>query len=115
MSQKSLPERVSEVKAVLEALEADLGEGSVPREGLEDFKMAVDHIRLSIWSILTASQSEDYKHIIARFRLSRAAEMCRHIVNDINDGIISGDLPELQSFYTAVHEALSHVRQERGG
>ncbi len=40
---KPLGQRLYEIKGALEAIEQELAAGSIPPEGLEDFKMVVDH------------------------------------------------------------------------
>lgn len=83
----------------LEAVEWQLGSEPVPRDALEDFKMAVDHIRLSTWALLEADSAKigsgGQRTVIAQFRLARANELLRHLQEDFEAGAISPDAEEL--------------------
>ncbi|NIM51538.1 MAG: hypothetical protein GTN62_12060 [Gemmatimonadales bacterium] len=109
MSQSDLSQRVKQVKVVLEELEREVTGEGVPREVLEDFKMAVDHIRLSTWTILTATRTTGYRTIVAQFRLNRVAEMCRHVRFDIQSGLIGSDFHDLERVHASLEETLQHV------
>jgi len=54
--------------------------------GLEELKGAVDEVRLRIWSVLMAENSDDYRGFLERYRLRRAAEIVRGLVNDVDAG-----------------------------
>ena len=56
--------------------------GALPHESLRDLKSAVDDIRLRLWGILMAANSEDYQGFSERFRLARATEICQGILED---------------------------------
>lgn len=109
MTEGQLGKRLAEIKTSLLEVEQSLAEGETPRRGLEDFKMAVDHIRLSIWAILTAAQSEDYPGVVARFRLGRAVEICQHVIADIDAGVITPGFPELERFRGAIEETQERI------
>ena len=53
--------RIRNLKGDLESIEAELAKGEAPPETLQDFKSAVDSVRLSVWAVLTAAQSTDYQ------------------------------------------------------
>ncbi len=109
---KPLGQRLYEVKGALEAIEQELAAGSIPPEGLEDFKMVVDHVRISVWAIITAEQglgSPEMKQIIARFRLHRGEDICRAALSDIEAGVIPADSPELERFYSMLQQTTDGV------
>ncbi len=114
---KPLGQRLYEVKGALEAIEQELAAGSIPPEGLEDFKMVVDHIRLSVWATIAAERSQEYqergapetKQIIARFRLHRGEDICRAALSDIEAGVIPADSPELERFYSTLQQTTDQV------
>jgi hypothetical protein len=99
---KPLGQRLFEVKSALEEVEKELAEGSMAAEDLEDFKGVVDHVRLSVWALMTAGWSDEYegldspraKQVIARFRL----------LTDLEAGTIPVDSEELGQFRTTVGE-----------
>ena len=109
---KPLGQRLFEVKSALEEIEKELGEGSMASEDLEDFKGVVDHVRLSVWALMTAGWSDEYagldtpraKQVIARFRLQRANDMCRSALADLEAGAIPADSEELGQFRTTIGE-----------
>ncbi len=120
---KGMAERLTEIKSALEEIERDLEEGGggrgggIGREGLEDFKAAVDHIRLSVWAMLTAAQPDDQdgparidtKQFVARFRLSRADKICREVLADITAGLIRPGSPDLNGLHETLTEATEQV------
>lgn len=113
MRKEQLIEQVQELKQGLEAMQQRLSESEVPRAVLEDFKMTVDHIRLTVWGILSAEKADQYElaTTIVRFRLKRTQDMCQQIILDIDASELTVDLPELPPFYKTLKEA--HGRLER--
>ena len=59
---------------------------SLPPKGIEDLKSALDDARLRLWGVLMASNTEDYQGFADRFRMRRAAEMCRSLADDAQAG-----------------------------
>ncbi len=114
---RGLAERLTEIKSALEDIERELEAGSIGRDGLEDFKAAVDHIRLSVWAMLTAAQSDDpdgparidTKQFVARFRLTRADEICRRVLADIAAGLIRAGSPDLNGLHATLRETTEQV------
>ncbi len=109
MDAGGLNERVQRLKDALETIEREVVRGEPTRECLEDFKLAIDHTRVSVWAILTAAQTGGHQSIVAKFRLKRATEICRHLIGDINSGLIAADDPELLQFQAAVEDAAGRV------
>ena len=114
---KQLAQRLTEIKGALEEIERELQLGGIGREGLEDFKAAVDHVRLSVWAMLTAAQPEDQdgparidtKQFVARFRLSRADKICREVLADIAAGLIRPGSPDLNGLHATLTDATEQV------
>jgi len=99
----TLRERVTSMRLILQSIEAELQKGKIPTEGLDDFKVAVDDLRLRVWSILAAATTGDPQGALERFRLRRAIELTRSVAHDLETGAMSavhGELPELR---IAVH------------
>jgi hypothetical protein len=111
MHHEPLSQRLSLVKHALAEVEAELVEADVCPDGLEDFKSALDHIRLSTWAVLTAVEAKNFQHsvVLARFRIARLMDMCRSIRSDIAGGLLTSSMPEYQSFCTALDDTREHL------
>jgi len=107
---KPLGQRLFEVKTALEELEKELGEGSMAPDDLEEFKGAVDYIRLSVWALMTAGWSDEYqgldssraKQVMARFRVQQATTLVRSALGDLEAGTLPLDADELGQFRAAI-------------
>ncbi len=119
---KPLGQRLFEVKSALEDLERELGEGGMAPEDLKDFKGVIDHVRLSVWALMTAGWSDEYqgldsllnKQIIARFRLQRADEICHSVLADVEAGSLPLDSPELKQFRSTVSDMAERFAHSDG-
>lgn len=113
MDKDKIIEQVQQLKQALEDIEKRLGESEVPLAVLEDFKMAVDHTRMTVWAILSTAQTDLYEVAasIVRFRLKRMAEMCRQTISDIDTNEITVDSAELAAFFTALKEAHERINR----
>ena len=101
---ESLVEQVTTLNSTLAAIEIRLAGSLASVEGLEDFKSALDDIRLRLWGLLSAAGGSDYKGFQERFRIRRATEMCRGLSGDLRAGTASDRLAELSSLQHALAE-----------
>ena len=117
MSTETLNEQVDSLKSALRAIEGELAQREVPREGLVDLRKAVDNTRQTVWALLTAAEAPDeYEVVIARFRLNRAMELCQQVVLDINASFIPIDSAELHRFHVIMKGTMDRVeRLMKGG
>ncbi len=117
MSAETLKEQVDNLKSTLQAIEGELAQREVPREGLEDLKRAVDNIRRTVWALITAAEAPDeYVIVLARLRLNRAMELCQQVVLDINASFIPIDSAELRRFHVTMKGTVDRVeRLMKGG
>lgn len=106
---ENLNERVGRLKAALETIESEVVVGGATRETLEDFKLAVDHIRISIWAILTEQHSGGRQGIVSRYRMKRVDEMCRYLVKDMDAGLIRPTDPELDQFRNTLEDTAGRI------
>jgi hypothetical protein len=90
----SVQGELTRMRIILRDLEDRLEAGEVPPEGLPEFKSTVDEIRLRVWALLTAAGTETPRANSERFRLRRAAELCRDLAQDLAAGHLSPDHPE---------------------
>ena len=104
MGDPSLVDQVATLNTTLRAIERRVARGQPAAEGLEDFKSAVDDMRLRIWGLLGAVGADDYKEIQERFRIRRIAEMCRGLSADLRAGTVSGRHRELAGLQDAAVE-----------
>jgi hypothetical protein len=113
MAEPSLTEQVGILNSTLTAIEGRLARGQAPVEGLEDFKSALDDMRLRLWGLLSAAGGNDYKGFQERFRIRRATEMCRGLSGDLRAGAVSGRHTELSGLHDAAAELGKSIDQAR--
>jgi hypothetical protein len=113
MAEPSLIEQVDILNSTLTAIEGRLARGQAPVEGLEDFKSALDDMRLRLWGLLSAAGGNDYKGFQERFRIRRATEMCRGLSGDLRAGAVSGRHTELSGLRDAAAELGKSIDQAR--
>ena len=100
--------RLHMMQDTVRKIEAEVAEGTIPVEGMEDFKRAVDEARMRIWAVLTASGDDDPTGFLERFRLRRAIEICRAVERDLADGSMQS-WPKETSELRAVTEELART------
>ena len=113
MSEDHLLDQVKRLRTELEEVEYRLRNNDIPLPVLEDFKSAIDHIRLTLWGILQSSGPERYEAAAAilRFRLRRADDICKQIVSDIDALDITVDSPELKTLHDTLSGTVSRINQ----
>lgn len=89
---------VNELKGQLEVA------AGLPQESMEDLKSAVDDVRFRLWGVLMAANKKDYQEFSERFRLRRATEICRGLVDDAAAGKMNLGLPEGAALGDAARE-----------
>ena len=80
---------------------------------LEDLKGAVDHLRTTLWAVISAS-ADDADALASKLislRLQRAAEICRQIRLDADAGELSIDCAELPKLREALHLTVTRVER----
>lgn len=111
MAEPSFVDQVAVLNETLSAIEGRLARGQAPVEGLEDFKSALDDVRLRLWGLLSAAGGDDYKGFQERFRIRRATEMTRGLGGDLRAGAVSGRHRELVSLREAATELAQSIEQ----
>jgi hypothetical protein len=111
MAEPSFAEQISTLNSTLRAIEVRLALGRAPVEGLEDFKGALDDMRLRLWGLLGSAGGEDSRGFQERFRIRRAIEMCRSLATDLRSGSVSGRHPELGSLKEASEELVQGIQR----
>jgi hypothetical protein len=113
MAEASFADQIATLNSTLQAIETRLARGQAPEEGLEDFKSALDDMRLRLWGLLSAAGGDDYKGFQERFRIRRATEMSRGLGADLRAGAMSGRHAELTGLKEAAAELVQSVEQAR--
>jgi hypothetical protein len=102
----SVQDDISRMRTILQGLEERLEAGEVLPEALPEFKSTVDEIRLRVWALLTAAGSEAPRETAERFRLCRAAELCRGLSKELSGGAVDASHPE----WPEVREAAARLQ-----
>ena len=113
MGQDDLLEQVRRLRDELAEVEARLAKNDIPLPVLEDFKAAIDHIRLTLWGVLQASGSARYEAAatIIRFRMRRADDICQQIVSNIDAQDITVESPELKKLHGTLTATVNRINQ----
>jgi len=99
-----LKPRVAMVQDTVRKIEEEVAAGTIPVEGMEDFKRAIDEARMRIWAVLTAANDADPAGFLERFRIRRAIEICRAVQRDLTEDSMSTHHPELDELADVVRE-----------
>lgn len=110
-----LPARIRSLHEQLELIENAAGSEGLPRESLEDLKVAVDNVRTGVLTILTASNSDRYPEMIGCFRVRRATQIALNVHSDLVLGVITPDAPHLADFAQVAAGLLERVEVLCGG
>jgi hypothetical protein len=111
MGQFAWLEQVAPLSAMLDTLEGQVAHGDLGTPGLEEFKSALDDLRLRAWSLLTATSLDDPHGFQERFRTRRGTEMCRALCTDLKTGKLSGRQPELPTLGAAARDLSAAVKE----
>jgi hypothetical protein len=109
MAEPNFADLVATLNSTLQKIEAGLARAQEPVDGLEDFKSALDDMRLRLWGLLSAAGGDDFKGFQERFRIRRATEMCRGLSGDLGTGALSRKHAELSGLRDAALDLGSSV------
>lgn len=99
-------DQLARLNISMQAMEARVGQGGVTVKHLEAVKSALDDLRLRLWGILIAG-GENPEAFQQRFRMRRAAELCRQLGKELRAGGIPNPEPELSDAMEAAEEFLA--------
>lgn len=97
------------IRATVQSIETKLSRGDLPQAGLADLKAAIDDSRLRLWAVISAAGSGEPEAVLLRFRLRRAAEVCRSVVADLDGGTLGQHQRELLDLRDAAREMAGRV------
>lgn len=102
---------IGNLQIAVTAFERQLGAlEEVPAAGLEEVKTALDDLRLRIWTVLMAQNSENSQEYLDRFRLRRAAENLQLLAFDVEAGRLKVSKKEADELLKALEETESRLR-----
>jgi hypothetical protein len=113
MADPSFGDQIATLSSTLRAIELRVARGLTEVEGLEDFKSALDDMRLRLWGLLSAAGGDDHKGFQERFRIRRATEMCRGLAGDLGTAAISARHAELVGLRDAAVELGQRIERAR--
>jgi hypothetical protein len=111
MGQFAWLEQVATLGAMLDTVEGRVAHKDLTTPGLEEFKSALDDLRLRAWGLLMATSSDDPHAFQERFRTHRATEMCRALNTDLRTGKLSGQQPDLPALGAAARDLSAAVKE----
>jgi hypothetical protein len=114
MGQFAWLEQVATLSAMLDTVDDRVAHKDLATPGLEEFKSALDELRLRAWGLLMATNSDDPHGFQERFRTHRGTEMCRALSTDLMTGKLSGGQPDLPALGDAARDLSGAVKKEVG-
>ena len=96
MKQQTLDDHVRSMRASLQMIDLQLDRSRLSREGIADLKSEVDSMRLRIWSMMASEMANEGSAGLDRFRVRRAIEITSKLCDDLVQGRMTGDHPELE-------------------
>jgi len=113
MSQEKLLQQVQLLKAELGEAEARLQQTDLPVAVLDEFKSALDHMRLTLLGVSHSSGEDKYEAAAAilRSRMQHVVETCKRIVSDIDAREITVESRELKELHDALSATVLRINQ----
>ena len=104
-------EQVGTLNGMLDGYEAGAPPGAAGSPSLEEFKGALDELRLRTWGLLTAANSSDPHGFQERFRTRRGIDFCRALSSDLQTGKLSNREPQLPELAAASRDLAAAVKK----
>lgn len=115
-----LAKRLEELRDELKGLEPQILTSDIPFQVIQDFKEAVDHIRLTLWTIMTMQRESppgappDRYALAAELvkaRVQRATKLNRDLSADAELGELDLNTPGLADFADSAALASTRIRK----
>ena len=101
MAQTTHDNTTRTIRATVQAIEDKLRRGDLPEEGLAAFKAAIDDVKHLCETLGIA--------VRLRFRLRRAAEICRSVIGDLDAGTLGQHQREMLELRETAREMVSRL------
>lgn len=95
-SERDVLRRLDALKAELGDIEREVLATQASPHVLEDFKLALDHMRTSVWAVFTNADPQAQGRVLSHFRLKRVKSMFRDVLEDLRVGTITGSSPDFE-------------------
>jgi hypothetical protein len=112
MAEPSLADQMAALSSLLRVIEVRLALSRPPVEGIEEFRIVLDDMRLRLWGLLGSAGGE-VQEFQERFRIRRAIELCRGLSADLKAGSVSGRQPGLGPLTEAALELRQSIERAR--
>lgn len=109
MTDYAWSEQVATLSGMLDRLQAQVMRGD-RAPGLEEFKGAMDDLRLRTWSLLMAANTDDPHGFQEQFRTHRGTQMCQALSADLRTGRLSPGQPDLPGLGEAARNLVAAVK-----
>lgn len=115
-----ISQRLEELRDELKSLEPQLVAGGIPFQIIQDFKEAVDHIRLTLWAIITMHREASAGKPLDKYaltselvkaRVQRAIKLNRDLSADADLGELDLDTPGLADYCESATAAATRIRK----
>ena len=117
MANPFVRQQVDSMRLTLQAVEMQLGSGSMHPDAFDDLKSAVDDIRLRIWAIMSAAAEGNDGLAIERFRLRRGTEICVKLSEEFRTDAIHlnhGEVGTLRNAAVLLGSSIDEARNRAG-
>jgi len=108
---QALGDRISKITDELEQIEKDLHSCAVSAPLLDDLKSAVDHLRTTLFAIMSGDSSESANATIVKLRLKRAIQISQQIRLDIDATEITVDIPDVPLLRDSFEQTVSRIER----
>lgn len=104
-------ERLKSIKQTLDSISGEIEQGHYPPAMLEEFKESVDHIRLTIWTIVTVEEEKraagsgyefGLEQKLVEYRFKRGHKLLQLIQADIDGSKVEISTPGIVDFHHTV-------------
>ncbi len=104
MDTEKLRTEINQLRSALKAVDDGLATGEPSPEALQDFGLAVDNLRKSLWAGLTSEHSGDIGAFLGRIRVRRATETCEDVLADLYAETLAPNTPGIEVFSATLAE-----------
>ncbi len=104
MDAEKLRTEIDQLRSALKAVDAGVATSDPSPEALQDFGLAVDNLRKSLWAGLTAKYSDDYGALLGMIRFRRATETWEDVLADLQAATLAPNTPGIEVFSATLGE-----------